>query len=96
MNADDVVSIAPPSEQLRLQIGWDKRMGITSNPVRYNKTAALLLYWCEDDSDLATENEVSGTTTYPRCVPLLIHLCRSSICAKSSKRNTISKYIRQL
>lgn len=61
MNAGDIETIAPPSEQLRLKIEWDKRMGITSNnPVRYNKTAALLLYWCEEDSDLATENEVCG------------------------------------
>lgn len=60
MNAGDTETIAPPSEQLRLKIEWDKRMGITSNPVRYNKTAALLLYWCEEDSDLATGTEVRG------------------------------------
>lgn len=50
---------APSSEQLRLQMEWDKRMGVTNNAVRYDRTAVLLLYWDKSEDDLEIAEEVS-------------------------------------
>ena len=58
--ADDVnTTAAPSSEQLRLQQEWDQRMGVVNNPVRYDKTAVMLMYWDPTEDDLEITEEVS-------------------------------------
>ena len=37
-------------------------MGVAANPVRYNKTAVLLMYWDKTEDDLEIADEVSTST----------------------------------